>query len=113
MFNGWLMQILMSELLDVPVTIELSKSGGSVDFYDPELRFDYGAIGYDFDALENAHKYGDCRDVNNSNPEEEYTSCAHVFTEVWNGQKQVMKEYEKNGIIEPPSGLGGVGKLSW
>ena len=71
MFNGWLMQILMSELLDVPVTIELSKPDGSLDFYDPELRFSYGAMGYDYDALETAVNYGDCRDVNNSNPEEE------------------------------------------
>lgn len=42
-FSAWLMQILLSELLGVPTTIETSTTDadGSINFYDPTLGFTY------------------------------------------------------------------------
>lgn len=50
-FSSWIMQIVLSELLNVPTTIETSmfddqKSGSSFNFYAPELRFSYSKESY-------------------------------------------------------------------
>ena len=49
MFSSWIMQIILSELIDVPTTLETSfdpSMGGSFNFYDPELRFTYSKGSY-------------------------------------------------------------------
>lgn len=48
MFSSWIMQILLSELLNVPVTIETSMpdTEGSFNFYDPEMRFTFSNMTY-------------------------------------------------------------------
>jgi len=48
MFSSWIMQIVLSELLDVPTTIETGKpdTEASLNFYDPALRFSYSESSY-------------------------------------------------------------------
>lgn len=41
-FGTWIAQIFMSEVLDIPVSIETNYFGGSLDFYDPGFAFDWG-----------------------------------------------------------------------
>jgi len=116
LFSAWIMQILLSELLGVPATIETGKPDESVNFYDPKLGFSYGKQSYDYDALRAAlDNDGDCEkfQTERKNQNQPYKACAHVMPEVWNGQKKEMAMYEEGGLIEPTIGTGGVGKLSW
>ena len=77
------MQILLMEVVQVPVTVGLtldSTKGSS--FYNEESTLPYSAAGYPWDALEEANRIGDCRNAFN-----ETRQCIHVMPEVWNGQK--------------------------
>lgn len=106
MIRSWIMQILASEILGVPATIETSADYG-FSFYDLDNEFNWASVTYDQDALRVASKYGDCRNAPKDVP------CAHVMPEVWNGQDQAVAAAEKEGFIEPPVGNGAVSKFDW
>ena len=57
MFTSWILQIVLSELFQVPATLELSGPGRDLNFYAPANPFSYGAVGYDWPALERANDY--------------------------------------------------------
>lgn len=44
------MQIVLSEILEVPTSLETGVAGLSTDFYDPYSSLDYG-VGYDWEGL--------------------------------------------------------------
>lgn len=95
MFYGWILQILLSEVLDVPATIDTGPGGGALSFYDVENSFAYPKKANNFDALYKANEVGDCR---NSGGE----SCAHMLTEVWQGKRELNEsavEREGNGMV--------------
>ena len=70
--TAWAMQILLSEWMQVPTSIESSSVDKSANFYHPTNQLDYGAVAYDYDALETAHEMGDCRGrYNLETPEED------------------------------------------
>ena len=85
---SWIFQIVLSEILDVPVTID-NNGKGSSSFYDINSGFAFTDIAYNFDALQEAHRYGgDCVAAIADGS----TSCAHVLPEVWVGpSSQVQK----------------------
>ena len=60
--KAWVLQILLSEVLDVPTTIETGEPDLNINFYDPAGRFDYG-IGYYMEGLDRAAQVIDCRNV--------------------------------------------------
>ena len=74
-FISWILQIILSELMDVPVTIETSRPNLNVDFYDINSSFDYRGAN-DWDAMRRADQVKDCRTLKDS---EEYKSCTHVI----------------------------------
>lgn len=109
-FESWVMQILLSELLDVPATIETGVEGLGLNFYDPDNAFNYGANN-DWDALKNAATHLDCQ---NLPPSGEYQSCAHVIPEIWNGDlNSYQQEVVDPGYGEPVIALGALGHQSW
>ena len=73
-FVAWVLQILLSELMDVPVSIETGVAGKNVDFYDINTSFDYGSSN-NWAAVKTSKEVRDCRLVKGS---EEYTPCQHV-----------------------------------
>ena len=135
-FESWILQILLSEILDVPTTIETGLEDKNVNLYDISSRFDYGKSNL-WDGLKNAYEYGDCRLVNNkekqkkTNEKEEeeiidamddgeeevtedtYQPCCHVIPEVWSGHEATVQELEELGIIEPHTFIGVVGFETW
>mmetsp|Transcript_69426 Transcript_69426/g.103336 ORF Transcript_69426/g.103336 Transcript_69426/m.103336 type:complete len:917 (-) Transcript_69426:138-2888(-) len=115
MLSSWIMQIILSELLDVPSTLETSMPDTSFNFYDPDLQFSYSHISYDYDALRTARDNPDCEtyQADQRKNGREYRSCAHVMPEAWNGQKEKIAYAEQEGVIEPTTGSGGVAKYSW
>lgn len=107
-FETWVLQIILSELLDVPATIETAVYGASVEFYDPLNAIEFG--GADFQtAIRTAARLGDCRQANRS--AYGYESCAHVVSEVWESHK--AWEVADDSSAEPPQALGIIGQEGW
>jgi hypothetical protein len=91
-YEAWILQVLLSELLDVPTTIEAGSFDGQLNFYHPNAVFQYGSttavVDTTFDAaLHQAYQVQDCRRLirQHSNNNEEYIPCAHILPERWKG----------------------------
>ncbi|CAB9512659.1 7 transmembrane sweet-taste receptor of 3 GCPR [Seminavis robusta] len=110
--TSWIQQIILSELLDVPTSMETGMSGLEVQFYDHPLRMDYGTSN-DWSALQRAtERHGDCSHPASGANEEEET-CAHVNVEVWEGQSDLIDELVAANMVEPSLGNGALGQQSW
>ena len=110
-FGAWILTIVLSEMLDVPVSIETGYADLKVDFYDINSSFDYG-VSYDWDALRNGARVGDCRLVKNEDPSK-YVSCSHFMPELWASNLPDALAAQNEGAIEPPIDLGALGADSW
>eukprot|EP00522_Entomoneis_paludosa_P015756 CAMPEP_0172451532 /NCGR_PEP_ID=MMETSP1065-20121228/9543_1 /TAXON_ID=265537 /ORGANISM="Amphiprora paludosa, Strain CCMP125" /LENGTH=993 /DNA_ID=CAMNT_0013203495 /DNA_START=474 /DNA_END=3455 /DNA_ORIENTATION=- len=120
--EAWLLQILLSEVLQVPTTLETGIADKQVNFYDPQLRVDYG-VAYDMPALERAAQVGDCTQVhtlrnnttndNDNNSHDEYLSCGHAIMEIWSGQEEIIVDLVARQKAEPKSFIGVVGQEGW
>jgi hypothetical protein len=94
-YEAWILQVVLSELLNVPTTIETGSVDGSLNFYHPDAPFQYGSTVLDttFDAaLHQAYAVQDCRrrrflqqQQQHSNNNEDYIPCAHILPERWKG----------------------------
>ena len=94
MFYAWVIQILLSEVLDVPSSIETHVGGGALNFYDEQNGFAYPKKANAFDTLYKANEVGDCRDTDEP--------CAHFISEVWQGKRELNEsavEREGNGMV--------------
>lgn len=105
-FEAWIMQILLSELLDVPVSIEAGTAEANINLYHKFSALDYG-VANGFDAIETAFETKDCRRLLSNN--NEYVPCAHVIPEVWSLAKWSIAEQLDKGTILPPTALGALG----
>ncbi|KAL7538557.1 hypothetical protein ACHAWF_006130 [Thalassiosira exigua] len=102
-FLAWIMQIVLSELADVPVSLDTGVGGGKLNFYDAQNSFDYPKDSYhDFEGLYKANEVKDCRTVKTANQ-----TCAHVLPEVW-----PVRQYMDEDQVER-DGNGMVGQLGW
>jgi len=117
MITAWIMQIILSEVLGVPTTLETSMpdSEASMNFYDGDMRFSYSNDTYDYDSIRTAKEHGGCHAFTKDRQEKEgwYRSCADIMPEAWNGQNSNIEGYVKEGTLEPSTGSGGVAKFSW
>ena len=90
-FEAWILQIILSELLDVPTTIEAGSYEGSLNFYHPDAPMEYGIPLSDNEALKFAHGVGDCR-LANKDSADSYEACAHFDPERWTGAYKALRE---------------------
>ncbi|KAL3933105.1 MAG: hypothetical protein SGARI_003788 [Bacillariaceae sp.] len=113
-FETWILQVVLSEILGVPTSVETAVADVEVDFYNPENRFEYG-VADDFSCMERAREVGDCTAVTQLNgrdgDDEEYKCCFHFIPEVWEGDDFYRVEDER--LIEPPDGMGTIGEEFW
>ena len=107
-----MLQIILSEILDVPTSIETGLPDVVDDFYDPDNRIEYG-LNTNWPALERGSRAGDCRDLPKFDADGNYLSCAHFIPEIWNSELDDHKELVQTKTIEPSMGLGVVGQESW
>lgn len=117
-FEAWILQIILSELLDAPTTLETGLDDKKMSFYDPVNSFQYGTSRDSGQAaMDTAFKYGgDCslRFIDPEDPEKsEY--CTHFVSEIWNDL--ISNDQGKNqldtGKVEPPQAMGVMGKEGW
>ena len=73
-FNGWLFQIFLNELVQVPASIEsgFDFDNNFYDIFNEEISYDVPT--YDWPALRNALENNNCQEVR-----EEGKPCAHVM----------------------------------
>ena len=88
-YESWIMQILLSEMLHVPTTIDSGYGNdGSLNFYNSLGDFSYGRYSL-YDSISTAYfsENGDCvpiiqgKKLQNPN-----ITCAHVIPESWRGE---------------------------
>ena len=108
MFAAWILQILLSEILQVPTSIETGEEDLKMNFYDPDNRFEYGKAN-EWGAVERAAEApgADCRIVQQ---QDKYKSCAHVIPELWNGHFADMRILHRKGVLESPQNVGATGQ---
>ena len=105
-FQAWIFQIILMEILEVPVTVGLMPNLTlASSFYDPQNRFTYSDLAYPFDALRMANEVGDCLQTADQ--------CADLMPEVWSDQADAWTQGLKEGYLLPTEGDGQVGKISW
>jgi hypothetical protein len=112
-FNAWLLQILLSEILGVPTTLEPGMPKTRINYYDTTGAVEYGEI-QNTRAFENAHKYTDCRHLTEHNqnldddadPYTEYEPCSNFIPEFWSADGPWATESIQAGTMEPPDALG-------
>lgn len=102
-FLAWIMQIMLMEVLQVPVTVGRNSGVTEISsFYSPENTMAYSSGPYAWDAL---RVEDDCENTDED--------CVDVLPEVWNGQVSKWTQMMFEGAIEPVDGCGQVGKLGW
>ena len=106
---GWLAQIVLSEVLGVPTSIETNAWQSSRDFYDPQATLDYQtSMSAAPLVTANALADGDCLSIHNTNAED-YQACAHFMPEFWHYPATEIQQQQ----VEPPQGTGYLGQEGW
>lgn len=106
-FYSWIIQIFLSEYLQVPVTVGLSPEDTShASFYNPSSEMTWSTQAYAFDEILKANDMKGRCDLTSE-------QCVHVMPEVWIGQEKKWKEFLAQGHIDQVNGDGQVGKISW
>lgn len=94
---GWIYQILLSEVLGIPSTIEGgTKEGVKSDeddsrfsFYDKKSRYVYPLVTYNINSLIEADKQnGDCAKSTTSK------DCAHIIPSIYEGARQDVAKFQ-------------------
>jgi len=114
-FVAWILQILLTEILHVPVSIESKERGSNVDFYDVGSRMDYSSVDGEVISLENSYLHKDCRTLqtHNSQPENPYIPCAHLSPEIWSDGDGDRIHLVDQGAVEPFQEMGALGEQYW
>jgi hypothetical protein len=110
-FNAWLLQILLSEVLGVPTTLEPGLPNTRINYYDTTGAVDYGKI-QNIQSFENAHEYKDCRLLREHNnnlvdgTDAVYKPCLNFIPEFWSSTSPWVIDSINRGTMEPPDALG-------
>lgn len=105
-FYSWIIQIFLSEFLQVPTRVGLGKDSNIASFYNPEADLYYSDQAYAFEEFETANRMGGHCELTRE-------PCAHVSPEVWIGQEKRWLQAISEGSIDPSFDDGQVGKISW
>lgn len=118
-FEAWILQIVLSEMLSVPTTIETGTPLAKANFYDPHNSFQMG-VAYDWDSLIRANTLEDCTLAHrNTTDPAQYESCAHVMPEMWraggplDNRSDMVQQMVLTDQLAPPQTLGVLGQNSW
>eukprot|EP00587_Corethron_hystrix_P001935 CAMPEP_0113307476 /NCGR_PEP_ID=MMETSP0010_2-20120614/6303_1 /TAXON_ID=216773 ORGANISM="Corethron hystrix, Strain 308" /NCGR_SAMPLE_ID=MMETSP0010_2 /ASSEMBLY_ACC=CAM_ASM_000155 /LENGTH=636 /DNA_ID=CAMNT_0000162333 /DNA_START=60 /DNA_END=1967 /DNA_ORIENTATION=- /assembly_acc=CAM_ASM_000155 len=116
-YEAWVAQILLSELLGVPTTIEANKPDVNMNFYNSENNFAIGSIFGEGEGdygqwqhLARGGEIGDCTKANRDY--ENYEPCSNFVPEFWN-YDDILKKMNAEELIEPYQFLGAEGLEGW
>ena len=103
LIESWILQIILSEILQVPATIEAGNPA-QLSLYHPYNNLEYGT-NQDPVSIDNAYEWIDCRYA--SRDPKQYESCAHFTPELWDANSAVITDRVRSGVVEPPQEMGG------
>jgi len=106
MFLAWIYQIFLSEVLGVPARID-NGLNGNANFYDIGMLYNVSKMYYNYEGLKRANADSSCESYNT------HINCSHVIPEVWSGQKDEWRKAQEDGLIDPVSSNGLLGRYSW
>ena len=107
MMYAWIVQIFLSEFLQVPTTAGMNNEDTPLgSFYAPTMPMSFSAKTYPWEELVTANEMGGRCELTDND-------CVHVMPEVWNSQEKRWSQYLKDGHIDQISGTGEVGRGSW
>ena len=109
-YISWLLQIMLSEVLGVPTTVDSGVPGNKLSFYDPSNGEDFGINGQ-YRAMERASAITDCRFASRS--ADDYEVCSHFAPEVWDADLPRVQNLVSENKLEPPQSVGMIGSESW
>ncbi|CAB9514096.1 Gamma-aminobutyric acid (GABA) B receptor [Seminavis robusta] len=127
----WLIQIILSEILGVPASVETGRPHHLEHrgLYDPMVSpvTTAASSGLDYTNTTSSHTdvlvvasdllqnqgTADCRVVNDDDKTDEYTACAHVIPEYWDANSLEAQELIFANKIEPAQTTGFLGHESW
>lgn len=110
-FEAWILQVILSEMLDVPSTIETGSYDAQLNLYHPDSPFDYGPSNT-YEVLRNGNRIGDCRLARKG--AEDYQPCAHFVPESWDMSTfSVHTQDLVEGETEPLQNMGVLGQQGW
>mmetsp|Transcript_27658 Transcript_27658/g.66484 ORF Transcript_27658/g.66484 Transcript_27658/m.66484 type:complete len:619 (+) Transcript_27658:338-2194(+) len=128
-FVTYIMQILLSEMLGVPTSVETSFVEYKANLYDSWLRLDYGWA-EDERAMNRSSRHGDCvpfttkgikpgktssgtqKEIKDEINYPGYLACAHVISES-HAADDWTPPFISKGILEPVSPLGALSQSGW
>lgn len=96
-FYSWIIQVFLSEFLQVEDSIQSS--------YAKDMPLTWSSKTYAWEELITANEMGGRCDLTDK-------KCVHVLPEVWNGQEKLWKNYLEKGHIDQLPGNGEIGKIS-
>jgi 7 transmembrane sweet-taste receptor of 3 GCPR len=102
--ESWVLQIVLSELLGVPTTIESGDKNRNLNFYHPNNNLIYGT-NEELPALTLASQVVDCRLTE--------APCAHFSPEGWDSSTRWTQDHIYNHSIERPLPLGVLAEEAW
>lgn len=113
LFFSWIYQIVLSEVLNVPVRVGLGRTSANLTSKESLQTSNFYSLGttlpamdgpsYPWHAIRKANEMGgDC-----SRTEDD---CVHIFPDVWMGQRSRYEEEYADGQIDYLDGNGQVGK---
>ena len=105
-FYSWIIQIFLSEFLQVPVRVGLANETAQASFYSPDAEMSFSTQAYAFEEIKVANRLG-------GHCERTTKSCIHVMPEVWIGQEKRWQQAFVQGQIDQVHDNGEVGKISW
>ncbi|CAB9514541.1 Receptor-type guanylate cyclase gcy [Seminavis robusta] len=117
--SAWLLQIILSELLEVPTTIEVGVAGdhggpggSQLDFHNPDADYAYGGGDFRYGELVTAARVKDCGTLDRQASSDDYQACFHLAPEVWYEDRFGDTSVQLEGA-EPPLELGALGYQSF
>lgn len=114
MFLTWYAQIIISEVMQIPVTIDAGTKAKNCEYYDPGASFAYSAGGYAIQkGIPEASKRSAAGKSCTYADGEEWQSCAHAQLEVWSGMWPTVTKLEAENKVERNGGVGMVGEFGW
>jgi len=103
--NAWIIQIFLSEFLQVPTLIGMGFDSAEASFYAPEMEMTFSNQSYAWDQLTVASRMG-------GRCENTEQACTHVIPEVWNNQEAKWRQALAKGEIDQVTSNGELGKIS-
>lgn len=107
-FVAWILQILLSEVLDVPTSMEAGHPDIKTNLYDVNSRFDFqkAQTDYYYNEINVANRVKDCALVTDTDDPNDYEACFHFVPEAWTSDNSRITNHDGLDLVSDLKLLG-------